>query len=231
MSYFNLIQKDIQNQGLAVVLASNPRNPTGQVNIVVSFGNVIELVLTDNYLYLPGHQVSLLILYIPPLDEYQQIISRGDDLRNLVSLSREGTTVVLDEVIIAPHKFRGVLTIIFTAHSSIPGTYTPKAAATWASPVSSAQYIEDVNEVCHDLTERILRLTDFSTRMPPSSSTVLTKVSTPRATAAAPKRANLKYIIELASSGLACLLGHWPQEPHYRPFQSGSFLDGGANHP
>ncbi len=126
MSYFYLIQRDIQNQGLAVVLASNPRNPTGQVNIVVSFGNVIELVLTDNYLYLPGHQVSLLILYIPPLDEYQQIISRGDDLRNLVSLSREGTTVVLDEVIIAPHKFRGVLTVLFLLRTVLFLVHIPR---------------------------------------------------------------------------------------------------------
>lgn len=48
-------KKDIRTQGLAVILASNPRNPTGQV---------IE----------------------------------GNDLRELVSLSREGTTVILDEV-------------------------------------------------------------------------------------------------------------------------------------
>ena len=65
MSYFYLVQKDIQNQGLAVVLASNPRNPTGQVNDMASSGNVIELVLIDNDLYLPGHQVSLFMLYVP----------------------------------------------------------------------------------------------------------------------------------------------------------------------
>lgn len=30
-SQLTIIQKDIQTQGLAVILASNPRNPTGQV--------------------------------------------------------------------------------------------------------------------------------------------------------------------------------------------------------
>jgi len=28
-------KKDIQNQGLSVILASNPRNPTGQVSQIV----------------------------------------------------------------------------------------------------------------------------------------------------------------------------------------------------
>jgi len=48
-------KKDIRTQGLAVILASNPRNPTGQV-------------------------------------------IKGRDLEELVSLSREGTTIILDEV-------------------------------------------------------------------------------------------------------------------------------------
>ncbi|KAG5354068.1 hypothetical protein C0989_009766 [Termitomyces sp. Mn162] len=49
-------KKDIQTQGLAVILASNPRNPTGQ-------------------------SLSL----------------RGNDLKELAALGREGTTVILDE--------------------------------------------------------------------------------------------------------------------------------------
>lgn len=48
------MKKDIHRQGISVILASNPRNPTGQV---------IE----------------------------------GDDLKDLVQLSREHTTVILDE--------------------------------------------------------------------------------------------------------------------------------------
>ncbi|KIK31031.1 hypothetical protein PISMIDRAFT_20525 [Pisolithus microcarpus 441] len=47
-------QRDIQTQGLSVIIASNPRNPTGQV-------------------------------------------IAGKDLKELVSLSREGTTLILDE--------------------------------------------------------------------------------------------------------------------------------------
>jgi len=36
-------QKDIQNQGLSVVVASNPRNPTGQAVMSVPFSIVISI--------------------------------------------------------------------------------------------------------------------------------------------------------------------------------------------
>lgn len=77
-------QKDIRNQGLAVVLASNPRNPTGQV-------------------------------------------IRGDDLEELVSLSREGTTIILDEF--------------------YSWYIYPERESDLGKSVSSAKYVEDVNEV------------------------------------------------------------------------------------
>ncbi|KAG5637760.1 hypothetical protein H0H81_003327 [Sphagnurus paluster] len=76
-------KRDIRNQGLAVILASNPRNPTGQV-------------------------------------------IKGHDLKELVALGREGTTVILDEF---------YSWYIYPDHDSGFG-----------KSISSAKYIEDVNE-------------------------------------------------------------------------------------
>lgn len=77
------VKKDIRNQGLAVIIASNPRNPTGQV---------IE----------------------------------GNDLKELVSLSREGTTVILDEF--------------------YSWYIYPEKEKDFGKCISSAEYIEDVNQ-------------------------------------------------------------------------------------
>lgn len=76
-------KKDIQTQGLQVILASNPRNPTGQV-------------------------------------------IRGHDLRELVSLGREGTTIVLDEF--------------------YSWYIYPDRTEDWGKSISAAKYIDDVDK-------------------------------------------------------------------------------------
>ncbi|KIL69857.1 hypothetical protein M378DRAFT_21185 [Amanita muscaria Koide BX008] len=75
-------KKDIRSHGISVVIASNPRNPTGQV-------------------------------------------IKGNDLKELVSLSRDGTTVILDEF---------YSWYIYPEHDSDYG-----------KSISSAKYVEDVN--------------------------------------------------------------------------------------
>ncbi|KAF5330348.1 hypothetical protein D9619_005484 [Psilocybe cf. subviscida] len=121
---------DIRNQGLAVVLASNPRNPTGQV-------------------------------------------IRGDDLEELVSLSREGTTIILDEF--------------------YSWYIYPERESDLGKSVSSAKYVEDVNE---DATVIIDGLTK-NWRLP-----------------------GWRVCWVIGPKNLVTALS-----------QSGSFLDGGANHP
>jgi len=80
------VRKDIRTQGLAVIILSNPRNPTGQV---------IE----------------------------------GEDLRELVDISRENkTTVILDEF--------------------YSWYYYGKDENDLGKSVSSAEYVEDVNNDC-----------------------------------------------------------------------------------
>lgn len=123
-------KKDIRTQGLAVVLASNPRNPTGQV-------------------------------------------IKGNELKELVSLSREGTTVILDEF---------YSWYIYPENNSDYGT-----------SISSAKYVEDVNE---DSTVIIDGLTK-NWRLP-----------------------GWRVCWVIGPKNLITALS-----------QSGSFLDGGANHP
>ncbi|KAF9013940.1 pyridoxal phosphate-dependent transferase [Cyathus striatus] len=78
-------KRDIQTQGIAVILASNPRNPTGQV-------------------------------------------IRGHELKELVALSREGSTVILDEF---------YSWYIYPEHSH---------EQDYGHSISSAKYVQDVNE-------------------------------------------------------------------------------------
>jgi aspartate/methionine/tyrosine aminotransferase len=123
-------KKDIHTQGLAVVLASNPRNPTGQV-------------------------------------------IKGKDLKELVSLSKEGTTIILDEF--------------------YSWYIYPENENDYGKSISSAAYVEDVNE---DSTVIIDGLTK-NWRLP-----------------------GWRVCWVIGPKNLITALS-----------QSGSFLDGGANHP
>ncbi|KAG5647315.1 hypothetical protein DXG03_000853 [Asterophora parasitica] len=123
-------KKDIRTQGLAVILASNPRNPTGQV-------------------------------------------IKGHDLKELVSLGREGTTTILDEF---------YSWYIYPEHESGYG-----------KSISAAKYVEDVNQ---DSTVIIDGLTK-NWRLP-----------------------GWRVCWVVGPKNLITALS-----------QSGSFLDGGANHP
>ncbi|KAJ2934946.1 hypothetical protein H1R20_g2136, partial [Candolleomyces eurysporus] len=123
-------KKDIRNQGIAVILSSNPRNPTGQV-------------------------------------------IKGKDLKELVDLSREGTTVILDEF--------------------YSWYIYPDRDADFGKSISSAKYVEDVNE---DSTIIIDGLTK-NWRLP-----------------------GWRICWVVGPKNLITALS-----------QSGSFLDGGANHP
>ncbi|KAG6814561.1 hypothetical protein H0H92_000089 [Tricholoma furcatifolium] len=123
-------KKDIQTQGLAVILASNPRNPTGQV-------------------------------------------IKGNDLKDLVALGREGTSVILDE--------------FYSWYNY------PDKESGYGKSVSAAEYVEDVNE---DATVIIDGLTK-NWRLP-----------------------GWRICWVLGPKNLISALS-----------QSGSFLDGGANHP
>ncbi|KAH7889531.1 pyridoxal phosphate-dependent transferase [Phlebopus sp. FC_14] len=76
-------KKDIRTQGLAVIIASNPRNPTGQMIV-------------------------------------------GKDLKELVSLSRESTTIILDEF--------------------YSWYIYPEHERDFGKSVSSAEYVQDVNQ-------------------------------------------------------------------------------------
>ncbi|TFK42466.1 pyridoxal phosphate-dependent transferase [Crucibulum laeve] len=117
-------KKDIRTQGLAVILASNPRNPTGQ-------------------------------------------------LKELVSLSREGTTVILDEF--------------------YSWYIYPEDESEYGQSVSSARYVDDVDEV-HSV--EFVDLT-CNWRLP-----------------------GWRVCWVVGPKNLITALS-----------QSGSFLDGGANHP
>ncbi|KNZ78459.1 Aspartate aminotransferase [Termitomyces sp. J132] len=128
-------KKDIQTQGLAVILASNPRNPTGQ-------------------------SLSL----------------RGNDLKELAALGREGTTVILDE-----------------GRQFYSWYIYPNNEHDYGKSVSAAQYVEDVNE---DSTIIIDGLTK-NWRLP-----------------------GWRICWVIGPKNLITALS-----------QSGSFLDGGANHP
>ncbi|KAH8827351.1 pyridoxal phosphate-dependent transferase [Flagelloscypha sp. PMI_526] len=120
-------KKDIRTQGLAVIIASNPRNPTGQV-------------------------------------------IKGNDLKELVSIGREHTTVILDEF--------------------YSWYMYPENDKDWGQSVSSAAYIEDVNQDSVVIIDENWRLPGWRICWVIGPKNLITALS-----------------------------------------QSGSFLDGGANHP
>jgi aspartate/methionine/tyrosine aminotransferase len=123
-------KKDIQTQGLAVILASNPRNPTGQV-------------------------------------------IQGEELKELVGLSREGTTVILDEF---------YSWYIYPEHEKDFG-----------KTISSAEYVEDVDTDSCVIVDGLTK----NWRLP-----------------------GWRICWVIGPKNLVTALS-----------QSGSFLDGGANHP
>jgi aspartate/methionine/tyrosine aminotransferase len=122
-------KKDIQTQGLAVIIASNPRNPTGQV-------------------------------------------IQGEDLKELVALGREGTTLILDEFY---------------------SWYIYPENEEFGRSVSSAEFIEDVD------TDSIIIIDGLTKNW------------------------------RLPGWRVCWVLG--PKNLITALSQSGSFLDGGANHP
>ncbi|KAF5381067.1 hypothetical protein D9615_004105 [Tricholomella constricta] len=132
-------KKDIRTQGLAVILASNPRNPTGQSTCSAVSPQVIK----------------------------------GHDLQELVSLGREGTTIILDEF--------------------YSWYIYPDSENGYGKSISAAKYVEDVNE---DSTIIIDGLTK-NWRLP-----------------------GWRVCWVVGPKNLITALS-----------QSGSFLDGGANHP
>ncbi|KAF8798126.1 PLP-dependent transferase [Phlegmacium glaucopus] len=123
-------KKDIKTQGLAVILASNPRNPTGQV-------------------------------------------IRGNDLKELVSLGREGTTIILDEF--------------------YSWYIYPENSHDYGKSISSAAYVEDVNDDAVVIIDGLTK----NWRLP-----------------------GWRVCWVVGPKNLVTALS-----------QSGSFLDGGANHP
>ncbi|KAF8077784.1 pyridoxal phosphate-dependent transferase [Lyophyllum atratum] len=123
-------KKDIRTQGLAVILASNPRNPTGQV-------------------------------------------FEGHDLKELVSLAREGTTVILDEF--------------------YSWYIYPDSESGFGKSISAARYVEDVNEDSAVIIDGLTK----NWRLP-----------------------GWRVCWVIGPKNLVSALS-----------QSGSFLDGGANHP
>jgi len=123
-------KKDIRTQGLAVIIASNPRNPTGQV-------------------------------------------IQGKDLKELVSLSREGTTLILDEF---------YSWYIYPEHDKDFG-----------KSISSAEFVEDVNADSVVIIDGLTK----NWRLP-----------------------GWRVCWVVGPKNLVTALS-----------QSGSFLDGGANHP
>ncbi|PPQ93250.1 hypothetical protein CVT25_015248 [Psilocybe cyanescens] len=125
-------KKDIRTQGLAVVLASNPRNPTGQVGVI-----------------------------------------RGNDLKELVSLSKEGTTIILDEF--------------------YSWYIYPENNSDYGKSISSAKYVDDVNEDSVVIIDGLTK----NWRLP-----------------------GWRVCWVIGPKNLITALS-----------QSGSFLDGGANHP
>lgn len=124
------LKRDIKVQGLQVILASNPRNPTGQV-------------------------------------------IKGEKLKELVSLSREHTTLILDEF--------------------YSWYIYPEEGEEFGQSVSSAEYVEDVNEDSVIIIDGLTK----NWRLP-----------------------GWRVCWVVGPKNLISALS-----------QSGSFLDGGANHP
>ncbi|KAJ7940225.1 pyridoxal phosphate-dependent transferase [Mycena leptocephala] len=129
-SFKRLVPKDIQTQGLQVILASNPRNPTGQV-------------------------------------------IKGNDLKELVGLGREGTTVILDEF--------------------YSWYIYPENEHDYGHSISSAEYVQDVNQDSVVIIDGLTK----NWRLP-----------------------GWRVCWVIGPKNLVTALS-----------QSGSFLDGGANHP
>ncbi|KAJ7074080.1 aminotransferase [Mycena amicta] len=123
-------KRDIQTQGLAVILASNPRNPTGQV-------------------------------------------IKGKDLKELVSIGKEGTTVILDEF--------------------YSWYIYPDSEKDYGHSISAAEYIDDVDKDSVVLIDGLTK----NWRLP-----------------------GWRVCWVIGPKNLVTALS-----------QSGSFLDGGANHP
>ncbi|KAF9527035.1 pyridoxal phosphate-dependent transferase [Crepidotus variabilis] len=123
-------KKDIRNQGLAVILASNPRNPTGQVSV------------------------------------------GGKELQEIVGLSREGTTVILDEFY---------------------SWYIYPKNGEFGKSISSAEFIDDVDQDSVVIIDGLTK----NWRLP-----------------------GWRVCWVIGPKNLITALS-----------QSGSFLDGGANHP
>jgi len=123
-------KKDVRNHGISVVLASNPRNPTGQV-------------------------------------------IKGNDLKDLVSLSREGTTLILDEF--------------------YSWYIYPDNDHDFGKSISSATYIDDVNNDSVIIIDGLTK----NWRLP-----------------------GWRICWVIGPKNLVTALS-----------QSGSYLDGGANHP
>ncbi|KAF8844423.1 PLP-dependent transferase [Paxillus ammoniavirescens] len=123
-------KKDIRTQGLAVIIASNPRNPTGQM-------------------------------------------TAGKDLKELVSLSREGTTLILDEF--------------------YSWYIYPEHERDYGKSVSSAEYVENVD------TDSVIIIDGLTKNW------------------------------RLPGWRVCWVMG--PKNLITALSQSGSFLDGGANHP
>ncbi|KAF7295542.1 hypothetical protein MIND_01094200 [Mycena indigotica] len=123
-------KRDIQTQGLAVILASNPRNPTGQV-------------------------------------------IKGKDLKELVAIGREGTTVILDEF--------------------YSWYIYPDSERDYGHSISAAEYIDDVDRDSVVIIDGLTK----NWRLP-----------------------GWRVCWVIGPKNLVTALS-----------QSGSFLDGGANHP
>jgi len=124
------LKKDIRSQGLSVVVASNPRNPTGQAVV-------------------------------------------GDELKELVELSKSNTTIILDEF--------------------YSWYIYPKEGEEYGKSLSAARYVDDVNEDPVVLIDGLTK----NFRLP-----------------------GWRVCWVIGPKNLISALS-----------QSGSFLDGGANHP
>ena len=73
------------------------------------------------------------------------LLRRGKDLKELVDLSREGTTVILDEV--SAHVVIPVYPDFLTRRQFYSWYIYPEQGSDFGKSISSAKYIEDVNEV------------------------------------------------------------------------------------
>jgi hypothetical protein len=80
------------------------------------------------------------------------LLRRGKDLKELVDLSREGTTVILDEV--SSHVVLPVYSDILIRRQFYSWYIYPENGSDFGKSISSAKYIEDVNEVSNNLSSK-----------------------------------------------------------------------------